>query len=183
MTVMFDDIHCEVDLARGCLEGFDSMDLLYAGDSALLISNVRVMSRLLAHIEGHVILSDSNCDKGTCVSFAFDSNQQPKFGNAEKVPTFMETMYLWATTCKHHHVRREILRNLTACLNRLHVLWRKCNWTQKFNINAFDAVIRSRLVCSLDFAQIPYQFLQTLSACALKGHCLGKFRKHEPESI
>lgn len=50
MTVIFRDVHDDLNLKRGTLEGLDYTELLYADDTVLITNNIHAMNRLLAKI-------------------------------------------------------------------------------------------------------------------------------------
>ena len=53
MSVLFRDIHDELNLTRGRLPGLDFTELIYADDTALVTANANAMNRLVAKIEEH----------------------------------------------------------------------------------------------------------------------------------
>ena len=51
MTVMFRDLHRDLNLTRGRLNPLSYTELLYADDTVLITNNVNAMNRLLQKIE------------------------------------------------------------------------------------------------------------------------------------
>ena len=51
MTVIFRDVHDNLNLEKGTLDGLSFTELLYADDTVLITNNVNAMNRLLAKVE------------------------------------------------------------------------------------------------------------------------------------
>ena len=51
MTILFKDVHSEINLSRGKLPGIDFTELLYADDTAIVTNNANAMNKMLASIE------------------------------------------------------------------------------------------------------------------------------------
>lgn len=51
MTVVFRDVHDELNLTRDLFDNIDFSELLYADDTVLVTNNVNAMNRLLANVE------------------------------------------------------------------------------------------------------------------------------------
>ena len=115
MTVLFRDIHNEIDLSRGRLEGLDYTELLYADDTALITNNVSAMNRLFGKMEEHAAYYGLHFNKTKCVSFNFNTKQCPQFVDRSKVPTTDEAVYLGSVVSKHMtYARRSARKYLRA---------------------------------------------------------------------
>ena len=94
MTVLFRDIHDELNLTRGRLPGLDFTELIYADDTALVTANANAMNRLVAKIEEHAEYYGLRFNKGKCVSMNFNRIGSRKSKNGERITEAAETMYL-----------------------------------------------------------------------------------------
>ena len=172
MTVMFRDIHSELNMSRGRVQGIDYTDLLYADDTALITSNANAMNRLVAKIEEHAHYYGLNFNRGKCVSMNFHGIRKPKFPNGENIMEVNETVYLGGVISKEHDVKKEVQAKIASCfavLNKLNAFWFKSSCPKKFNLDVFDAVIRSKLVYGLEVVQLPDSILKKLDVFQLKG--------------
>jgi len=172
MTVMFRDIHDELDLRRGRLEGLDFSELLYADDTALITNNVNAMNRFLGKIEVHAAYYGLNFNKTKCVSFNFNTHAKPVFADRTRVSEASETQYLGSCISKHHDLRKEVNKKISACfatLQRLNEFWLRSSCPQDFKLNVFDAIIRSKLVYGLETVHLPKFLSQKLDTLQLKG--------------
>ena len=172
MTVMFRDIHDELNLGRGRLPGLDFTELLYADDTALLTNNLNAMNRILAKIESHANYFGLSFNKTKCVAMNFNAFGNAKFSNGDMVPTAAETKYLGAVISSSHDLRREVSNKISSCfvtLNKLNFFWSKSNCPTKFKINVYDAVVRAKLVYGLDVVCLPGYLERQLNVFQLKG--------------
>jgi hypothetical protein len=172
MHTLFEEVHDEINVKRGTVEGLDYTELVYADDTALITNNVTTMNKLLAAIEKHARVFGLNFNKSKCVSMGFHSHQHPKFGNGDFVPTQDKAVYLGGLINAKHDVKPEISAKIGSCfavLNRLNFFWGKANCPKKFKLLVFDAVIRAKLVYGLDTVAIPPNLMAKLNVFQLKG--------------
>ena len=172
MTVMFRDIHDELNLDRGMLPNLDFTELLYADDTGLLTNNTNAMNRLLAKTEIHAKYFGLAFNKTKCVAMCFNADGKPKFLDGQAVPSATEAKYLGAVISSSHDLRKEISNKISGCfatLNKLNFFWSKSNCPTKFKINVYDAVIRAKLVYGLDVVCLPKYLQQQLNTFQLKG--------------
>jgi len=172
MTVMFRDIHDGLNLTRGTLEHINFTELLYADDTALITSNKNAMNRLIARIEKHANYFGLNFNKGKCVAMVYNAAGTPIFDDGTKLQTPENTPYLGANISRNHDTKLEVSKKVTECfiiLNKLQVFWKKSTCPTKFKLQVFDAVIRSKLVYSLNVTQLPQHLMNRLNTFQLKG--------------
>ena len=172
MTVMFRDVHAEINLERGRLQGLSFTELLYADDTALVTNNVNAMNRLLTQIENHATYYGLNFNKTKCVSFCFNTKGKPVFADHRKVPEQDEAMYLGGVISKVFDVRKEVNKKISACfgvLTKLNEFWFRSSCPPKFKITVFDAIVRSKLVYGLEGIQLPKHLSNKLDVFQLKG--------------
>ena len=127
---------------------------------------------LVAKIEEHANYYGLNFNKGKCVSMSFHGRGKPKFQNGEVIKEQEETMYLGGVISKHHDITKEVHGKLSSCfavLNKLNVFWLNSSCPQKFKLDVFDAVVRSKLVYGLDVVHLPQYLLNKLDTFQLKG--------------
>ena len=169
---MFRDIHDELNLSRGTMNGISFTELLYADDTARITNNVNAMNRLIAKIEEHAHYYGLNFNKTKCVAMCYNSDGKPSFPGGEFVTQAQETIYLGSTVSSTHNTRKEVCSKLSSCfavMNKLNVFWSKSNCPPKFKIQVFDAVVRSKLVYGLEATQLPKYLLNKLDSFQLKG--------------
>ena len=172
MTVMFRDIHDDVNMKRGCVDPIDFTELLYADDTALITNNINAMNRLLAKIEEHAAYYGLNFNKTKCVGLPFNSNATPKFKDGSKVKHADAAPYLGSNISNTHNLKAGVSKKISACfvlLNKLNHFWSKSNCPTKFKLDVFDAVIRSKLVYGLEAVHLSTNLMQTLNIFQLKG--------------
>lgn len=172
MTVMFRDIHSELNLDRGRLGGLDYTELLYADDTVLFTTNVNAMNRLLAKIEEHASYYGLNFNKSKCVAFSFHSDKAPTFADGSKVPMQDDVTYLGGVISKTGDIRRLVNRKISSCfgvLSKLNEFWLRSSCPHNFKITVFDAVVRSKLVYGLEGVHLPKSVCAKLDAFQLKG--------------
>ncbi len=58
MTVMFRDIHDDLNLTRGKMDGLDFTELMYADDTALITNNANAMNRLIGKLKHTPSITD-----------------------------------------------------------------------------------------------------------------------------
>jgi len=85
MTVMFRDIHGELNLERGKLWPLSYTELLYADDTVLITNNQNAMNRFLQKVESHAAYFGLRFNKKKCVALAVNSDAKPRFANGDKV--------------------------------------------------------------------------------------------------
>jgi len=172
MHVLFEIVHDEVNLKRGTVEGLDYNELVYADDTALLTNNANAMSRFLVAIEKHAKVFGLNFNKTKCVCMSFHTPYRPKFADGSKIPEDEEIKYLGGVINRNHNQKGEVAAKIGQCfaiLNKLNFFWRKSSCPDKFKLNVFDAVLRSKMVYGLDTVELPPSLIEKLNVFQLKG--------------
>ena len=172
MTVMFRDVHDGMRTDRGKLDGLDFTELLYADDTAIITNNTSTMNRILEKIEDCATHFGLSFNKTKCIAMNYNSKGTTKYKDGTKVPTADETVYLGATISKTHNTRKEVATKISQCmviLKKLDNFWNNHNCNNKFKIQVFDAVIRSKLVYSMESLEIPQGVLSKMNTFQLKG--------------
>lgn len=172
MTVIMRDVSEEENFNRGLLDGLSFTELLYADDTVLLTTNVSTMNRLLAKVEKCANYHGLNFNKNKCVSVNFHTTARTKYADGSRVPTAEQATYLGATLSKSANTRKEVNAKISQCfviLNKLQYFWKNPNCPSRFKIQVYDAVIRSKLVYSLESLELTSGLLNHLNAFQLKG--------------
>ena len=172
MTVLFRDVHKDLNLTRGVWGPISFTELLYADDTVLVTNNVNAMNRFIAKIESQAAYYGLQFNKQKCVSLTINSANQPHFANGEKVPASQSTIYLGANINTKDDPKQDINQRLRGCfaiLNRLNFFWQKSNCPTRFKLSVFDAVIRSKLVYSLECVQMSAELFKKVDAVQFKG--------------
>ena len=172
MTVIFRDVHDNLNLDRGMLDGLSFTELLYADDTALITNNVNAMNRLLAKVEKCAKYHGLSFNKTKCVSINFHCQEKTKYADKTKVPTADETMYLGANINKTVNSRKEMNTRISQCVvigKKLQMFWDNPNCPSKFKLHVYDAVIRSKLVYGLNSTELSVGAISHLNAFQLKG--------------
>ena len=172
MTVLFRDVHDGLNMDRGTMAGINFTELLYADDTAVITNNVNAMNRLLSKIETCATHYGLKFNKTKCVAMNYNVQGTTKYKDNTNVPTDTETVYLGARISKTHDTRKEVATKVSQCmfiLKKLDNFWNNQACNPKFKIQVFDAVIRSKLVYSLESLEIPQHVMSKLNAFQLKG--------------
>ena len=172
MTVLFRDVHDELNLTRGTLDPLTYTELLYADDTVLITNNANAMNRMLKKIEEHAAYFGLKFNKNKCVCLRVNSNVSPQFANGEKVNIESSTIYLGANINDGDDPKLDVNTRMGSCfatLNRLHFFWKKSSCLVRFKLNVFDAVIRSKLVYGLEAVNLTPSLVTELNAFQFKG--------------
>jgi len=172
MTVMFRDVHDELNMTRGTLDPLNFTELLYADDTILITNNLNAMNRLLAKVEEHATYYGLSFNKTKCVCLPFNSTGAPRFQDGSKVKVESGAVYLGSNISRDHNLQMEVSNKISSCfvvLNRLNFFWRKSNCPVNFKLSVFDAVIRAKLVYGLDVVHLSKHLMQKLNTFQLKG--------------
>ena len=172
MTVVFRDVSDGLNMSRGMVDGLSFTELLYADDTVLITKNVNAMNRLLKKVEQCALYHGLNFNKQKCVSFNFHTNERTKYANGAKVRCADSTTYLGAELNKFGTNRKDINSKISQCIvisKKLQYFWNNPSCPTKFKLQVFDAVIRSKLVYSLESLELSSGTLGNLNAFQLKG--------------
>ena len=172
MTVMFRDIHSELNLTRGTWGDLDYTELLYADDTVLVTNNAHAMNRFLSKVEQHASYFGLRFNQGKCVAMGVNTDAVIPSGSGAKVKKKHSTIYLGACINDTDNPKENVKARLGACfavLNKLHHFWKHSNCPSRFKLNVFHAVIRSKLVYSLEAVQLTPALLGKLNALQFKG--------------
>jgi retron-type reverse transcriptase len=172
MTVIFRDVHDDLNLTRGTVDGLSFTELLYADDTVLITNNVNAMNRLLRNVERCARYHGLNFNKDKCVSMNFHCDAKTKYADGTKVPCGDAVTYLGAELTKLGSSRKEVNRKISQCIvicKKLQMFWKNPSCPTKFKLHIYDAVIRSKLVYGLESLHLNAGTLSHLNAFQLKG--------------
>ena len=130
------------------------------------------MDKLIAKIEICAQYHGLNFNKTKCVSMNFHTDGTTKYADGSEVPALEETVYLGANISKKHNIRKEVASKISQCmviLNKLNLFWSNHACSRKMKLSVLDAVIRSKLVYSLESVELTASLLSKINAFQLKG--------------
>ena len=110
------------------------------------------MESWLHHIETESGQFGMNLNRSKCVHIAMYTQERIRFKSGEKVPSEHEATYLGCNINDKLDVAREVNDRIKVCMatwRRLDVFWKQSNCPIRFKLQAFDAIIRSKLVYGL----------------------------------
>ena len=169
---MFRDIHEQSNLSRGRVGHINFHEVLYADDTALITNNCHAMNRLLAEIEKQAAYYGLSFNKGKCVALNINGESIPKFADGTNLKLVNSVIYLGASMNNTDTPKQDVNTRIGTCmavLNRLNFFWKKSNCPCKFKLQVFDAVIRSKLVYSLDAVSLTPGLYTKLNSIQFKG--------------
>jgi hypothetical protein len=174
MTVMFKDIH-EGDphnLIKHRLMGTNYDEVLYADDTICISTDTRAMNKLLASIEKEGARYGLKLNRNKCEVILTGGNADIHFSDGTRVTQKDEVKYLGCQINNTSDVNKELNGRIAACmatLKGLHAFWRHSDCPIRFKLQAFDAVIRSKLLYGLESAQLNEPHQRRLNTFQLKG--------------
>ena len=175
MTVMYHDVHANYTLhaERQRIVGTHNDEVLYADDTICFAQTTTVINRMLSaiEIEGKKYGMRLNKDKCEYISIG-----QPggivRFYDGTKVPVKEEVKYLGCIINAFGDPNREVSKRIATCmtiLNKLHLFWRHSDCTIRLKIQAYDAIVRAKLMYGLESVVFNESHLKKLDTFQLKG--------------
>lgn len=136
-------------------------------------NTLRTFNKLLAKIQTESAYYNLNLNLDKCINLT--QNQRTsniKFKDGTLVPRHSKATYLGTmltdTNDNHSEISNRIAECAATC-NRLKIFWRKAKTTTKWKIQVFDAVIRSKLLYSLECIQLTTAEQDRIDAFQTKG--------------
>ena len=110
MTVMFDDIHNDLDskIRSGRIDHINFMEILYADDTLLITKNAKAMNKLIAGIELESGYYNMKLNKGNCEVIAMNCNSNIHFSEDARLKLVSEAKYLGGNITRAADSRTEV---------------------------------------------------------------------------
>ena len=175
MTVMYHDVHANHRLLteRQRIVGTHTDEVLYADDTICFAQTTTAINRMLSAIEQEGSKYGMRPNKDKC---EYISIGQPggtvRFANGSKVPVREEVKYLGYLINAYGDPNKELSKRIATCmaiLSKLHLFWRHSDCTVHLKLQAYDAIIRSKLMYGLESVVFNESHLRKLDAFQLKG--------------
>ena len=174
MTVMFDDIHTQVDhkIAGHQTDCFNYWELIYADDTMLIGNRARELNILLAAIETECAKYNLKLNYNKCNYIAMNGKAHIHFKNMEKLKEVDKATYLGGTltntASRNEELNNRISKALTTC-NKLKTFWYKTKCSHKWKLQVYNAIIVSQLTYGLSTVQLTPTMLAKLDAFQMRG--------------
>ena len=174
MSVLFFDIHCEVDqdIIHSRLDRINFSEILYADDTLLVTKDTNGMNRLLHAIEKESSYYGLKLNQDKCCVLSLNGNSRVRFLDGSLVPHADEITYLGGTLTSHVSVASEITNRISATMatwKSMDIFWKHAQCTVKNKLQVFNSVIKSKLLYGLETLEIPSAQMSRLEAFHLKG--------------
>ena len=175
MGALFADLKQELNTPRQQqpINGIHFAEILYTDDTLIFGANTHCINVLLHAIERHsayvwLKLNYDKCVNLTSNQLQFSVQFAPN-GPAQgtKVPRKSSATYLGTLLSDSFDNRAEISNRLSDCIatcNRLKIFWSKANTSVKWKIQVFNAIVRSKLLYSLECIQLTTADISRLNA-------------------
>ena len=165
MGALFADLKQEINTPRqqqpiNCIH---FAEILYADDTLIFGANTHCINVLLHAIERHSAYFGLKLNYDKCINLTSNQLQSSVHfapnGPAQgtKVPRKSSATYLDTLLSDSFDNRAEISNRLSDCIamcNRLKIFWSKANTSVKWKIQVFNAIVRSKLLYSLECIQL-----------------------------
>ena len=159
-------------MQRHRVKGANYDEVLYADDTIIISKDTRSINLMLRLIEQEGHRYGMKLNKAKCETVAGHRNHDIHFEDGVKVPAMDEVKYLGCRLNKDCDVTREVKARTAVCmatLKQLDLFWRHSNCPVRFKLQAFDAVIKSKLLYGLESAQLNQGTIDKLDVFQLKG--------------
>ena len=165
MSAMFTDIKSELNTPkqRQPFDGISFAEILFADDTLIFGANTHCINVLLHAIERHSAYFGLKLNYSKCINLTANqrissvrfSPNGPAAGAL--VPRKSSATYLGTLLTDSFNNKAEVANRLNDCIatcNRLKLFWKKARTSIKWKIQVFNAIIRSKLLYSLECIQL-----------------------------
>ena len=174
MGVMFWDIKqvLHTPAQREPIPGIHFSEILYADDTLIFGRHTPSINRLLKEIQRHSAYYNLKLNFDKCVNLTLNRKQSTlKFEDGTNVPRKTKATYLGTILTDSAEFRTEVnnrMADATTAANKLKLFWNKADTTMKWKLQAFNAIVRSKLMYGLETIQLPQVILNRLDAFQMK---------------
>jgi len=175
MTVLFKDVKQQLNTPKQTepIDGIKFAEILYADDTFLFGRHTQNLNKLLAKIQEESAYYNLNLNMDKCVNLTLNQKTTSiKYKNGTTVPRHRKTTYLGTMLTDTNDNHAEISNRRAECAatcNRLKIFWKKATTTSKWKIQVFDAIIRAKLLYSLECIQLTAVEQDRIDAFQTKG--------------
>ena len=164
------------------LDNIDFDMVFYADDTIVFSRTQKGIEEILGLIQHTSSKYGLKLNKDKCVNMNMNTNGSQKIGTQtgdHAMKNVEAAMYLGNKLNKKASVQEEIkhqMQQVNITWKRLHVYWRATNASKKWQLLAYDAIIKSKLLYGLETAQVGKGDLKKIDAFQLRGlrQILGK---------
>ena len=166
------------------LPNLDFDMVFYADDTIVFNRTIDGIQEILEHINNISGEYGLTLNKDKCVNLNMNTppDKQQKLGarhNAHKMKGVESAMYLGNRLNKRGSIKEEVsyqMQQVTITWKRLQTYWKATNASKKWQLLAYDAIIKSKLLYGLETAQVGKAELKRIDAFQLRGirQILGK---------
>ena len=174
MTVMFHDVHKDdsMRVALKRIPGADFDEVMYADDTICMSTDTKVINDTLAKIEREGAKIGLKLNRLKCELLHTGERADVHFSDGVKVKRKTEVRYLGCMLNDKADVKKEVSARIASCmgtLKKLDLFWRHSDCPERFKLMALDAVIRSKVLYSLESAELGAAIMNKLDVFQLKG--------------
>ena len=151
--------------------------VFYADDTIVFSKTLKGIEETLGHIEQISAEYGLSLNKDKCVNMNMNTPQtsQQKIGTqqtAHKVKRVDSAMYLGNRLNKRASIKEEItfqMQQVTITWKRLQAYWKATHARKKWQLIAYDAIVKSKLLYGLETAHVGLADLKRIDAFQIRG--------------
>jgi len=164
------------------LENMDYDMVFYADDTIVFSKTIKGIEEILGHVKNISGDYGLRLNKGKCVNMNMNVQGKQKLGTEpddHQMEGVESAMYLGNRLNKKASVREETtyqMQQVTGTWKRLQTYWKATDASKKWQLLAYDATVKSKLLYGLETAQASNADLKRIDAFQLRGlrQILGK---------
>ena len=177
MTVMFHDVHSEIDNKIGVMARLEhplmnNWELIYADDTMIIGKRAREINLILAAIEKASGKYNLRLNYDKCEYIGMNGKAHIHFSNGKPMKEVSQAKYLGGIisndASRWNDLNNRITKALLTC-NKLKIFWSKTNCSHKWKLQVYNAVIISQLTYGLSTVQMTPAMLARLDAFQMRG--------------
>ena len=155
MACLFHDIHHRDHLRthEHRIEGTTHDQVLYADDTICMSENEEAMTRFIQAIEKEGATYGLRLNKKKCEYLHFGQAKEVQFTDGSSFPYKIDVKYLGCNLNDKGDPAREVNAKIKVCmatLNKLHLFFHNSDNTIANKLQAFNAIIRSKLMYGME---------------------------------
>jgi len=149
--------------------------VFYADDTIVFSKTIKGIEEILGHVKNISGDYGLRLNKGKCVNMNMNVEGQQKLGTEpddHQMEGVESAMYPGNRLNKKNSVKEEItyqMQQVTVTWERLQTYWKATDASKKWQLLAYDAIIKSKLLYGLETAQASKADLKRIDAFQLRG--------------